>query len=51
LGSGTTAMVAEKLNRNSIGFEINIEYLKTMDIKLGLNKNLIIKYFFKIKSK
>jgi len=50
LGSGTTAMVAEKLNRNSIGFEINIEYLKTMDMKLGLNKKSNYKIFFQDKN-
>lgn len=28
MGSGTTAIVARKLNRNYIGFELNAEYLK-----------------------
>jgi len=28
MGSGTTAVVARKLNRNYIGFELNEEYIK-----------------------
>ncbi len=35
LGSGTTSMVAKDLNRNSIGFEINPEFLDIIKEKLG----------------
>ena len=34
MGSGTTAVVARKLNRNYIGFELNPEYMKIARIKL-----------------
>jgi DNA modification methylase len=34
MGSGTTAVVARKLNRNYIGFELNPEYMKIADAKL-----------------
>jgi DNA modification methylase len=34
MGSGTTAVVAKKLNRNYIGFELNPEYVKIADRKL-----------------
>jgi DNA modification methylase len=34
MGSGTTAVVARKLNRNYIGFELNPEYVKIADAKL-----------------
>lgn len=36
LGSGTTAMVAEKLKRNWIGCELNTEYKQLQDERLGL---------------
>ena len=38
LGSGTTSIAALKLSRNSIGYEVNIEYLAT--IKKRLMKNI-----------
>jgi len=38
MGSGTTAVVARKLNRNYIGFELNSEYIKIANRKL--NKEL-----------
>ncbi len=34
MGVGTTAMVARKLERNYIGFEINPEYLKITEKRL-----------------
>jgi len=37
LGSGTTALAAKKLNRNSIGYEINHEYRPFIEKKLGVN--------------
>lgn len=37
LGSGTTTVVARKLNRNSIGYEINPKYIT--DVKNRLNYN------------
>ena len=38
LGSGTTSRVARKLKRNSIGYEINKEFLSTIEDKIGKNK-------------
>lgn len=42
MGAGTTALVARKLNRNFIGFELNLEYcqmaLKRIDRELGMFK-------------
>jgi len=40
LGSGTTAKVALSLKRNVIGYEINEEFLKIIEKKLGLNNGL-----------
>ena len=34
MGSGTTAVVARKLNRNYVGFELNPKYLKIANTKL-----------------
>ena len=34
MGSGTTAVVARKLNRNYIGFELNAEYIKIAERKM-----------------
>lgn len=41
LGSGTTSLVAKKLNRNSIGYEINEEFLSVMKEKLGITQNSV----------
>ena len=38
LGSGTTMKVARELERNSIGYEINPEYLKIIKDKIGMDK-------------
>jgi site-specific DNA-methyltransferase (adenine-specific) len=37
MGSGTTALVARKLNRNSIGYEINPEFIPMIKEKIGGN--------------
>jgi DNA modification methylase len=34
MGAGTTAMVARKLNRNYIGFELNPDYIKIAEKRL-----------------
>ena len=39
LGSGTTSMVARKLHRNSIGYEINSEFISLIQEKIGVNSN------------
>lgn len=38
LGSGTTSRAALELGRNSIGYEINKEFLKTIKSKIGIYK-------------
>ena len=37
LGSGTTSLTAKKLDRNSVGYEINPEFLPFIKRKLGVN--------------
>jgi len=37
MGSGTTASVAKKLNRNSIGYEISPEFIPIIEEKIGNN--------------
>lgn len=37
LGSGTTSLVAKKLNRNSIGYEINPEFIPIIKERIGGN--------------
>ncbi|MBN1805139.1 MAG: thermonuclease family protein [Sedimentisphaerales bacterium] len=41
LGSGTTSLAAKKLNRNSIGYEINHEFLHLIKEKLDLKQKMI----------
>ena len=41
LGSGTTSLAARNLGRNSIGFEINPDFLPIIKEKLGMNQKLI----------
>ena len=41
LGSGTTTLAAKNLGRNSIGYEINEEFLPTIQEKLGLNQKAL----------
>lgn len=38
LGSGTTTLAAKNLNRNSIGYEINKEYIPAIEEKLNFEK-------------
>jgi site-specific DNA-methyltransferase (adenine-specific) len=39
LGSGTTSLAAKNLNRNSIGYEINEDFLSIIKEKLGLKQS------------
>jgi site-specific DNA-methyltransferase (adenine-specific) len=41
LGSGTTSLAAQNLNRNSIGYEINEDFLPIIKEKLGIKQNTI----------
>lgn len=41
LGSGTTSLAAKNLNRNSIGYEINEDFLPIIEQKLGLKQTTI----------
>jgi len=41
LGSGTTSLAAKKLKRNSIGYEINEEFLPIIKEKLGIKQDTI----------
>ncbi len=41
LGSGTTSLAAKNLNRNSIGYEINEEFLPVIKEKLGMRQSTI----------
>ncbi len=41
LGSGTTSLAAKKLNRNSVGYEINEHFLPVIKEKLGLKQESI----------
>jgi site-specific DNA-methyltransferase (adenine-specific) len=41
MGSGTTALVAKKLNRNSVGYEINPEFIPLIKEKIGGNDTLM----------
>lgn len=38
LGSGTTSVTAKNLERNSVGYEINEEYLNVIEQKLGIKQ-------------
>jgi site-specific DNA-methyltransferase (adenine-specific) len=41
LGSGTTSLAARNLERNSIGYEINPEFLPVIKEKLGIRQGMI----------
>lgn len=41
LGSGTTSLVARLLDRNSVGYEINSEFIPVIKEKIGVNSNEI----------
>ncbi len=43
LGSGTTTLAAKNLNRNSVGYEINNNYLSTIKEKIGATKEDLFK--------
>ena len=43
LGSGTTTLAAKNLNRNSVGYEINNNYLSTIKEKVGATKEDLFK--------
>ncbi|TSC95840.1 MAG: modification methylase MjaI [Candidatus Berkelbacteria bacterium Licking1014_2] len=43
LGSGTTTLAAKNLNRNSIGYEINKEFLPIIKEKIGASKKDLFK--------
>jgi len=45
LGSGTTSLAALISNRNSIGYEINKDFLSTIKDKLEINKNALFMDF------
>jgi len=47
MGSGTTALVARKLNRNSIGYEINPDFIPIIEKKIG-DDNLFMEVEIKI---
>ncbi|MFW5721384.1 MAG: DNA methyltransferase [Bacteroidota bacterium] len=53
LGSGTTTLAAKKLLRNSVGYEINDEYIPFIKKKLDINQSNLygIKYIFLKQSK
>ncbi len=40
LGSGTTMLAAKNLDRNSIGYEINEDFIPIIEEKVGFNKGL-----------
>ncbi|MDY6934372.1 MAG: DNA methyltransferase [Spirochaetota bacterium] len=42
LGSGTTSLAAKKINRNSIGYEINEDFIPNIEEKLGVNNSDIL---------
>jgi site-specific DNA-methyltransferase (adenine-specific) len=49
LGSGTTSLAAKNLNRNSIGYEINEDFLSIIKEKLGIKQSsLLIEANFEI---
>ena len=41
LGSGTTCLAAKNLERNSVGYEINVEFLPLIEEKLDLHQKTI----------
>jgi site-specific DNA-methyltransferase (adenine-specific) len=42
LGSGTTSLAAKNLNRNSIGYEINEDFLNIIKDKLGITQRSLL---------
>ncbi len=45
LGSGTTSLAAKNLNRNSIGYEINPDFIPIIKSKIGFNENIFFDNF------
>ncbi len=45
VGSGTTSLAAMKTNRNSIGYEINKDFLSIIKEKLNINENTLFQKF------
>ncbi|MBU2597682.1 MAG: thermonuclease family protein [Actinobacteria bacterium] len=43
LGSGTASLAAKNTNRNSIGYEINDDFIPIMKEKLGIKQNTLFK--------
>ncbi|HBE44516.1 MAG TPA: DNA methylase N-4 [Deltaproteobacteria bacterium] len=43
LGSGTTSLAARNLRRNSIGYEINEEFVSVIEEKIGLRQTSMLK--------
>ena len=43
LGSGTTTLAAKNLNRNSVGYEINSDYLSAIKEKIGASEDDLFK--------
>ena len=43
LGSGTTSVASENLNRNSVGYEINEDFLPVVENKLRVKQNAVVK--------
>ncbi|MFW0884732.1 DNA methyltransferase [Candidatus Acidulodesulfobacterium sp. H_13] len=41
LGSGTTSLAAKNLNRNSVGYEINSDFIPHIKHKLNINQDII----------
>ena len=50
LGSGTTCLAAKNLNRNSIGYEINEDFLPTIKERLGIEQRTVFQNIEIIKS-
>jgi site-specific DNA-methyltransferase (adenine-specific) len=42
LGSGTTTLAAKNLNRNSVGYEINADFLPVIKDRIGCTQNLFV---------
>ena len=49
LGSGTTTLAAKNLNRNSVGYEVNQEFLDIIKKKIGFDENKLFEnYTFEV---
>lgn len=46
LGSGTTSLAARNLNRNSVGYEINLDFIKYIKRKLDINQGDIFNTYY-----